>query len=134
MRLERRSHPLTSAPVALVGSVALAAACAVLAPAGLAASSPAATPPAATRPAATRPAAPGPTPAQAAEMERLVALLSSRDWKVREKAEAGLAELGDVAERRLVELAGATGDAEVRARARAALERIAGMRKLGPTR
>ena len=67
-------------------------------------------------------------------MDRLVSLLSSRDWKVRDKAEAELANLGDVAEGRLLKLADAAGDPEVRARAHSALERIAGMRKLGPTR
>lgn len=80
----------------------------------------------------TRPAAAAPAPTTP-EIEKLVGLLGSRNWKAREKAQDRLVDLGSAAEPRLRELLDAAVDSQTRMGIQQALTQMAADRKLGPT-
>ena len=68
-----------------------------------------------------------------ADIEALIKQLGSEDWQTRMAAQNKLASLGELAEPRLQTAARDSDDAEVRARAEAALHQIADGRLVGPT-
>src|SRR5436309_805952 len=133
MRQTRRTHGRLAPPAAgrvYLTAAALWACCAaaLLAP-GAEPVAPATAP--STDP-STRPAPVAPAPTTP-EIEKQVALLGSRNWKVREKAQDRLVDLGSAAEPRLRELLDGPIDSQTRLGIQRALGQMAADRKLGPT-
>jgi len=77
--------------------------------------------------------APATLPVSAADIETLIADLSSDSWAVRQKAQSDLVQIGPDAVPRLKQLLAQTNDEEVRTRAEAALKQIAEIRYTGPS-
>jgi hypothetical protein len=126
----RPKRRLTSRAVVLPIGWLAASGAAVVATFTLAAPAPAADRPA-TLPVAssTRPSSSPANP----EIDRLVRQLGHSAWRVREKAQDRLAELGFAAEARLRELLRSPIDSQSRLGVQRALDRMAAERRLGPT-
>jgi len=67
------------------------------------------------------------------EIEQFLSQFLSDDWRLRERAQDGLAAMSQAAEPRLRQFVATTPNAEARARAQLVLNQIASLRKLGPT-
>jgi hypothetical protein len=118
--------------IALAFAFALSGAAALVTAALLCRAAPAADP----RPAATRPSAPATHPSAHPtnlEIDRLVRQLGHPAWRVRERAQESLTELGFGAEPRLRELLRSPIDSQARLGVQRALERTAADRRLGAT-